>query len=100
MPRFDWAAAGSMPRMASNALALTADRHTESRGAAPLCGVEPLGLAPRPPHEVAVARRAGVALGEVLEEQGVELGIGVEHAVQVAHVAGAHLRLEDLGVPV
>ena len=66
------------PAAASRALARTAWRWTksESPGLAGVAGDEP-GLQP-----------------------GQQLGVGVEHPVHVAHVAGAERRVEDLGRPV
>ncbi len=63
-------------------------------------GVEGLGLHRRAPDEVAVARPLGVALGEVREEQWVQLGVGVEQPVHVAHVAGSERRLKHVRAPV
>ena len=63
-------------------------------------GVEGLGLQRHAVHEVAVAGSLGEALAVVGEHRLGHLGVRVEHAVEVTHVAQPHRAAQDLGVAV
>ena len=63
-------------------------------------GVERLGPDRLAVGEVGVARRLGELPGEPRLHDRQQLGVGVEHAVHLAHVAGAERRIEDQRVPV
>ena len=77
--------------------AVDAEVRQRGRRQDPAQGVEGLGPDGLPVHEVGVARVLRVDLAEEVDEDGHQLGVGVEEPVHVAHVAGAERAGEDLG---
>ncbi len=63
-------------------------------------GVERLGPHGLAPHEVGVPRRLGVAHAVVIGHAAEHVAVGVEEAVEVAHVARAEVRAADVGIAV